>query len=179
MVGKPRGRPWKKGHSGNPSGRRPTPPDVKEALQALTVDAVKVLGKILRGEIAGPAAGPRARAAETVLNRVYGTPLQSVRVEERQAFVALLPAKIEDPDEWERQAQKILGASNQPPAIVDIAPEPGKPSAELSADEQREMKRRSSPIDPVEFAADAPRPGRPDLDRHLGRAPPVSKYDRN
>ena len=41
------GRPFAKGTSGNPGGRKPIPDDVREALRALTPRALEVLKQLL------------------------------------------------------------------------------------------------------------------------------------
>lgn len=57
-------------------GRRELPADVKEMLAAATPGAVKTLVAITNDENARHA--DRIRAAEIILNRVYGLPKQSV-----------------------------------------------------------------------------------------------------
>lgn len=43
-------KPWTKGHRPVSPGRKPTPPDVKEALQAMLPQAVKRLGELLMSD---------------------------------------------------------------------------------------------------------------------------------
>lgn len=72
------GRPFAKGKSGNPGGRPKLPEELKQAFRALAPEALKTLESVMRSSKARP--GDRIRAAETILNRGYGTPVQAVEV---------------------------------------------------------------------------------------------------
>ena len=72
-----RGR-FKPGQSGNPGGRPKEIGHVKELAREHTVAAVKTLAEIM-GNIEEPAAA-RARAAEALLNRAWGTPESTANV---------------------------------------------------------------------------------------------------
>lgn len=65
-----------KGRSGNPGGRPRIPDDVKEAAKALTSLAMKTLKEICEDSKAPPSA--RVTAAEAILNRAWGKPVQAV-----------------------------------------------------------------------------------------------------
>lgn len=103
---------FKKGQSGNPSGLAKMRPEDKDALKILEggkVAAAELLVKCVEN--------PRARmspfawrAAIEILNRVYGRPREMIEVKTQIPFVALLPAKIEDGDVWEAQAEKVLAS---------------------------------------------------------------------
>jgi Family of unknown function (DUF5681) len=71
---KPNRGQFKKGQSGNPGGRPKMPDELKEAMQRLSDKAVKVLEDAMEGD------DPRARilAANSVLDRGYGKPAQTV-----------------------------------------------------------------------------------------------------
>lgn len=69
---------WKKGQSGNPTGRPKIPDDVKETFRALTTDAANALASIVRDDDAPPAA--RVAAATTILDRGWGKPQQDITV---------------------------------------------------------------------------------------------------
>jgi hypothetical protein len=71
------GRPFKPGQSGNPTGGKKIPEDVKQAFRALTPQAVATLFGIMTE---GEQESNRLRAAETILNRAWGTPTQAVEV---------------------------------------------------------------------------------------------------
>lgn len=79
-TAKPRGKPFQKGQSGNPSGRPKNTPEQLDALAAirdLAPDAANVLQQIMQDERAPAAA--RIRAAVEILDRTYGraeTPLK-------------------------------------------------------------------------------------------------------
>ena len=71
-------RPFQKGQSGNPGGRKKIPDDIKEMLNAATPDAYKLLCETINNE--KEKTELRVRCAEIVLDRVYGKPKQSVDV---------------------------------------------------------------------------------------------------
>lgn len=70
-------KPFKKGQSGNPSGRKKVPEDVKLAFRSLTMDAVRTLTEVMHH---GDNDSSRIRAAEIILNRAWGTPTQAVEL---------------------------------------------------------------------------------------------------
>lgn len=65
---------FKPGQSGNPGGRKPVPPDIKEAFRALTPKAVEVLGNIL---LSGRPQ-EQLKASEIILDRAYGKATQPI-----------------------------------------------------------------------------------------------------
>lgn len=69
-------RPWKKGQSGNPSGRAKIPEDAKAMLKAATPAAVKLLVDTLNNE--NERTETRVKCAEAVLDRVYGKANQPI-----------------------------------------------------------------------------------------------------
>lgn len=72
--------PFKKGKSGNPGGRKPSLPiDLISLCRADTRESVETLIEIRKDAKAPHAA--RVKAAETILNRGWGTAPQTVRVE--------------------------------------------------------------------------------------------------
>lgn len=74
------GRPFRRGQSGNPSGR-PKRLELARALaQTHTVEAIETLFAIMR-DTAQPAAA-RVRAAEAVLDRGWGKPTQPLAGED-------------------------------------------------------------------------------------------------
>lgn len=70
------GRPFKPGQSGNPSGRPKMSDDVREMLKAATPKAVKLLVSVMDDD--GQKAALRMDAAKTIIERVYGKPLQPI-----------------------------------------------------------------------------------------------------
>jgi hypothetical protein len=65
---------WQPGQSGNPSGRRPMPPEVIEALQAGSEAAAKRLVELCASNDERIALA----ASEALLSRLYGRPTQQV-----------------------------------------------------------------------------------------------------
>ncbi len=70
-------RPAKPGECRNPAGRPPLPEDVKAALKAATPQAVATLIEIMT---AGKSEDTRVKAANIILERVYGKATQAVDV---------------------------------------------------------------------------------------------------
>lgn len=70
------GKPFPKGQSGNPSGRKPIPEDVKAALKALTPVAVRRLGELLESDNERVA----VEAVKEALNRNLGKAPQTVEL---------------------------------------------------------------------------------------------------
>ena len=94
---KPRGKPFAKGQSGNPSGRPKTTPEQQDALaaiRALAPSAPAVLLAIMNDERAAAAA--RLRAVEIVLERTYGKAEASLRVDDgREVTLNNIRAEVE------------------------------------------------------------------------------------
>jgi len=66
---------WTKGQSGNPGGRPRILRDVQSLARSHTVDAVRTLSVLMQDMKTPP--GVRVRAAELLLDRAWGRPLQS------------------------------------------------------------------------------------------------------
>jgi hypothetical protein len=77
-----RGRPFPKGVSGNPGGRKPLPPEFKKALEELTPDALALLGKAVRDALLGGGkVTPQAlEAAKYLINREHGAPAHTATI---------------------------------------------------------------------------------------------------
>jgi hypothetical protein len=69
---------FKPGISGNPNGRPKIPEDIKDACKAASIEAISILLSLMRSEDTN--AGERIKAATTILNRAWGTPAQSVEI---------------------------------------------------------------------------------------------------
>jgi Family of unknown function (DUF5681) len=92
------GRQFSKGQSGNPGGRPKELAHVKELAREHTVAAVKALAEIM-GNTEEPAAA-RARAAEALLNRAWGTPesTANVNVSSEPTTEQLIQVILGDPE---------------------------------------------------------------------------------
>ncbi|WP_018898909.1 hypothetical protein [Rhizobium sp. 2MFCol3.1] len=86
---------FQKGKSGNPAGRTPIPPDVKEAAKAHTMTAIETLVDEMKN---GKNGASRVAAATAILNRGWGAPKQTVDVDvnHKQDWSAMLDAL----DQW-------------------------------------------------------------------------------
>lgn len=73
--------PFEKGKSGNPTGRPKIPEHIISAFRGPMTDlSVKTLTSILDGSDEGAKTGDRLRAAEIVLDRAWGKPVQQTEV---------------------------------------------------------------------------------------------------
>jgi len=77
--GKPRGRPWPKGVSGNPGGRPKEVGHVRELARQHTETAIRTLVEIATDP--GQPGRARVAAAEAILDRAWGRPPQALEVD--------------------------------------------------------------------------------------------------
>lgn len=87
------GRPFKKGQSGNPTGRPKTLQAVKDLARAHTVTAIETLAQICasgRSEMA------RTSAANSLLERAWGKPEQALVNGEDNTGLTVIIKKIAD-----------------------------------------------------------------------------------
>ena len=88
MPGK--GRPFRKGVSGNPGGRPKVLGDVQQLARQKSPEAINTLSNIMHDEKAPPAA--RVAAANALLDRGYGKPTQPIS----QTVAKVDPSTITD-----------------------------------------------------------------------------------
>jgi hypothetical protein len=93
-----KGKPFKKGQSGNPGGRPKVVAEVKELAREHTAEAIQTLVSIMDNPKAAPAS--RVSAANALLDRGYGKPPQHVTGEVAASYVARLPTPCVDVTEW-------------------------------------------------------------------------------
>jgi hypothetical protein len=78
-MGNPTGRGgFKKGQSGNPGGRPHALVSVMEEARKLTLDAMRVLSELMHG---AKSDSVRLNAAEAILSRGWGRPVQAFQVD--------------------------------------------------------------------------------------------------
>jgi len=92
---------------GNPGGGRPKMPDeLKKAFQARTQDALNVLVEVMMG---GDRNGDRIKAADSILDRAWGKPAQTIDGSLNTGVRVIDTAKL--PKE-QRDALAMLAVSN-------------------------------------------------------------------
>ena len=91
---------FKPGVSGNPGGRPKVIGEVRDLAREHTVTAIDTLVSIMCNENAAAAA--RITAAQAILDRSYGKPSQSMRIEEQRPM-ALISGEPLSGEEWERR----------------------------------------------------------------------------
>jgi len=88
------------GHSGNPTGRPAVVAEITELARAHTAEAIATLVAICRN---GASESARVAAANSLLDRGYGRPAQSIEHEVRQTTVARVPHVCATVEEWAAQ----------------------------------------------------------------------------
>lgn len=83
-----------------------SPTDIRSLARAHTGSAVRTLANIMNAEDAPPAA--RVSAANALLDRGWGKPEMKLEAEHTHNYVARMPAKVENIDEWKKQADATL-----------------------------------------------------------------------
>ena len=106
------GKPFEKGQSGNPGGRPKVVGEVKELARAHTGEAIETLVSIMSNPKAAPAA--RVSAANSLLDRGYGKPLQHITGDVAASYVARLPEPAKSAEDWlaslgDVQTKPLLG----------------------------------------------------------------------
>jgi hypothetical protein len=90
-------RPFKKGQSGNPGGRPKVIAHIRDKAREYTVEALETLAAVMRDKRAPAAA--RVSAANALLDRGYGKPLQTVEGEITGAVPADIVVRFVRPGE--------------------------------------------------------------------------------
>lgn len=107
---KVRGRPFKKGQSGNPGGRPKAAVDVRELARAHAPDAIKALVEALKDP------KTKVAAATAILDRGYGKPVQAVEGTEGPA----IKVSVEDArNELERLITRFAPSSDETEDIIE------------------------------------------------------------
>ena len=90
---------FQKGESGNPGGRPALPADVREAFKARAPQALEVLTRCLQSDDERIA----MMAAQAILDRGYGKPVQSIDAninDDPVRYIVELPKKSATTQEW-------------------------------------------------------------------------------
>lgn len=93
---------WKPGQSGNPTGKRGIPPEVREVFKSASYSAACKLVELLDHEDASIA----LKAANSILDRAIGTPTQSHRLVGNSEMVVMIRDTRDD--EIEIEPEEIL-----------------------------------------------------------------------
>ena len=91
---------FKPGVSGNPGGRPKVLTEVRDLAREHTVTAIDTLVSIMCNENASAAA--RITAAQAILDRSYGKPSQSMRIEEQRPMAVISGEPLSE-EEWEHR----------------------------------------------------------------------------
>lgn len=91
---------FKKGQSGNPSGRPKLEGAVRELARGYTQEAIQTLYEIMSNR--KESAKARVAAANSILDRGWGRPPLDVEHGEAVQFVAFIPAPSNNVSEWQR-----------------------------------------------------------------------------
>lgn len=83
--------PFKKGQSGNPSGRRKVVGEIRELAMQEAPDAFQRIAKLVRSDDERVALA----AAQTILDRAYGKAIQTVNTNVTRRAVNLTDAELE------------------------------------------------------------------------------------
>jgi len=84
---------WQPGQSGNPGGRQRQDKSVKLLARQYTAEAIKTLADVMR-DVGAPTSA-RVGAAQVLLDRGHGKPLQQLEVGEAGAFADLEEAELD------------------------------------------------------------------------------------
>ena len=83
-----------------------TPTDIRSLARGHTQKAISTLASIMNAPDAPHAA--RVAAANSILDRGWGRPEMKLEAEHTHSYVARMPAKVGNIDEWKKQADATL-----------------------------------------------------------------------
>jgi len=100
-------KPFRKGQSGNPSGRPKTPESVKAAFSDLMPVALNALRSVLDGTDEDARTADRIKAAEIVFDRNLGKPVPSIDADMQDGGATVDTSKL-----TEEQREAIIALGN-------------------------------------------------------------------
>jgi hypothetical protein len=95
---------FKKGRSGNPGGRPRQPASVMHEGRRHTLEALRVLSRLMRS---AETESVRLNAAEAILNRGWGRPIQAFQVDGRFLTKKLTDLTIDEIGDLEQRVELI------------------------------------------------------------------------
>lgn len=87
---------WTKGTSGNPGGRKRTDQDLQALIRSYCPAAIQALADIVR---TGTNERARVMAANSLLDRGYGKPVQTIKGEGEGGKIVVQVLTLTEPDE--------------------------------------------------------------------------------
>ena len=117
--------PWKKGQSGNPKGKPPTPQEFRDLARGYSTEALETVRKLAKNTKVSP--NTRVRAAEVVINRGYGQPKETIEatVELNGSLDVALESLTDD------QLAAIIAATGPEPKVSGTLTGTESPSTTL------------------------------------------------
>ncbi len=100
-------KPWQKGQSGNPKGRKPLDPEVRAILEDASPAMVQNLVNLAINKSGKVPTGHQIRAIEVGLDRLWGKPESKVKVTGRVDFAHLLAEFTEQHKAIEGQCEVL------------------------------------------------------------------------
>lgn len=108
------GRDWKPGESGNPNGRPPLPPEIREARKLTTAEFIRVANKLLdmtKAEVVALQKAPDSSIMESILASILVKGFNEGDASRLTFFLDRLLGKVKDRVE--------LSGDNEKPVVIE------------------------------------------------------------